>query len=617
MEIAWRRLVRAPMFMLAMVGTLTVGLGAFAAVYAVVHKVLLAPMRYEQPDDLYFVWRDYGRIFDLKRGWLAGTDVAELQKSGGLIQEAAALLREPALLSMREGADPIEIATTVTTPNLFDLLGVRPAMGRGFTRDEVGPERAPVIVLTHALWNRLGADRSILGKTVWVTGEPFTVIGIMPRDFQFVRHASLGQPEPPADAYVTFATNLAETNPFGGQYGALIRARRGTPAEQVAAAVSAVSRVIDARDFRGRGVSIYPTGLKPDLVAGVRPALLVLGFAAVFLVLVLMVNVATLLLARASKREQEYAVSRALGANGAALMRATVLEGGLLGVIGGLGGALAGIWGTRAFVALAPLDLPRRESIVVDWSVAAVVIGVGALLGLLAAIAPALWAARTSLASLLASSAVRGGGGHQRMRRGMVVAQVALSLVLLSTGGLIVRSFEQLLRSKPGFKPDGLLTLRVPIPQELFPQTQDAPALQERVHVALASLPGVTAVGAATTLPMTAGASQTGIAVPGAPGNTGNREHDRPLVDIIGARAGYVEVMGMRVLTGRAFNDARPHGVREAVVDRTFANYFFPTGSPVGATATYIDVTFTIVGVVEHARLYDLHKGPPAALPTR
>jgi predicted permease len=496
----------------------------------------------------------------------------------------------------------------VASPNVFDLLGVRPAMGRGFTRDEIGPKRAPVIVLTHQLWNRLGADRSILGKTVWLTGQPFTVIGVMPREFRFARHASLGPPQPPAEAYTTFAVNLGETNPQAGSYAGLIRVRRGTPQAQVAAAVSAVGRTIDARDFKNLGLSLYPIGLKPDLVSGVRPALMVLGFAGVFLVLVLMVNVATLLLARAAKREQEFAVSRALGANGAALMRATVLEGALLGVIGGIGGALVGVWGTRAFIALAPLDLPRRDSIALDWGVAAVVIGVGALLGLLAAVVPALWASRTSLASLLAGSAVRGGGGHQRMRRGMVVAQVALSLVLLSTGGLVVRSFEQLLRANPGFNPDGLLTMRVPMPQLLFPKPDDSRALQNRVHAALASLPGVTGVSAANALPMSAGANQTPIGIAGAPGNTGNPEHDRPLVDVMATRAGYVEVMRMRVLSGRTFNEARPDGVREAIVDRAFASFFFPTGSPIGATVPFRDSSATIVGVVEQARQYDLHK---------
>jgi len=608
MEIAFRRLVRAPMFMLAMVVTLTVGLGAFAVVYAVVQKVLISPMAYERPDDLYFVWRDYGKIFDLKRGWLAGTDVAELQKSGGVIEEAAALISQQTLLSTRAGADPIEIAAMVASPNVFDLLGVRPALGRGFTRDEVGPTRAPVIVLTHQLWSRLGADRSILGKTVWLTGDPFTVIGVMPHDFSFARHASLGPPQRPAEAYTTFAVNLAETHPQAGSYAGLIRARRGTPPEQVAAAVSAVGRAVDARDFKNGGLSLYPIGLKPDLVSSVRPALMVLGFAGVFLVLVLMVNVATLLLARAAKREQEFAVSRALGANGAALMRATILEGGLLGVIGGIGGAIVGVWGTRAFVALAPLDLPRRDSIALDWDVAAVVVGTGALLGLFAAIVPALWASRTSLASLLAGSQVRGGGGHQRMRRAMVVAQVALSLILLSTGGLIVRSFEQLLRANPGFDPDGLLTMRVPIPPQFVPKPEDARALQDRVHMALASLPGVTGVSATTALPMTQEMSQTTIGIAGAPGNTGNPEHDRPLVDFLATRAGYVEVMRMRVLSGRAFNESRPEGVREALVDRAFATYFFPNASPIGATIPYRDSSATVVGVVEQARQYDLHQ---------
>ena len=606
-EIAMRRLVRAPIFMAAMVGTLTVGLGAFAVVYAVVQHVLIAPIAYERPNDLYFVWRDYGKIFDLKRGWLAGTDVAELEKSG-VIEEAAGLLGQQMLLSTHEGADPIEVNAMVASPNVFDLLGVRPAMGRGFTRDEIGPKRAPVIVLTHQLWNRLGADRSMLGKTVWLTGEPFTVIGVMPRDFRFARHASLGPPQPPAEVYTTFAVHLGETNPQAGSYAGLIRVRRGTPQAQVVAAVSAVGRTIDARDFKSLGVSLYPIGLKPDLVSSVRPALIVLGFAGVFLVLVLMVNVATLLLARAAKREQEFAVSRALGANGAALMRATVLEGALLGLIGGIGGALVGVWGTRAFVALAPIDLPRRDSIVLDWGVAAVVIGIGALLGLLAAVVPALWASRTSLASLLAGSQVRGGGGHQRMRRGMVVAQVALSLILLSTGGLVLRSFEQLLRANPGFNPDGLLTMRVPIPPQLVPKPEDARALQDRVHLALASLPGVTGVSATTALPMTQEVSQTAVAIAGAPGNTGNPEHDRPLVDFLATRAGYVEVMRMRLLSGRAFNESRPQGVREAIVDRPFATYFFPNASPIGASIPYLGSSATIVGVVEQARQYDLHK---------
>jgi len=606
-EFATRRLRRSPAMVAAVVGTLTVGLGMFAVVYTVVQKVLIQPLPYTNPDDLYFVWRDYGPIFELKRGWLAGTDIAELQKAGGVIEEAVGLGRQLATFAVREGADPSEISVISTSPALFELLGVSPALGRSFAPTEVGPGRPEVIVLTHELWTRLGADPNILGQDVRLNGQPFSVLGVMPRDFTFVRHASLGPPQP-ADAFITFPVNLAETSPNGGSYGALIRAPPGTSPPVVASAVDAVGRIVDARDFDSRGLKLYPVGLKPDLVSDVRPALLVLGSAGVFLLLVLMVNLASVLLARAAQREHEVAVSRALGADGAAVARATLFEGGLLGLLGGAAGAVVAIWGTRALVALAPLNLPRREAIAVDWGIGAAVAGIGVLLGLLAAIAPATWAARTSLATLLASSAVRGGGGHGRMRSGMVIAQVALSLVLLTTGGLIVRSFDRLLRADPGFRPEGVLSIRVPIPAQFHPDIEDARAVQERIEQALAAIPGVTGVSGVNSLPLTASANQTTIGIEGAPGNTGNPEQDRPLVDWIVARAGYPEVMGMRLLEGRTFDAARREGVQEALIDDHLARQFFPAGSPLGAKIPFAEGSLTVVGVVAQARLYDIHE---------
>lgn len=607
-ELAARRLMRAPAFVAAMLGTLTVGLGAFAVVYTVVHQILIAPMPYRDPDDLYFVWRDYGPIFDLKRGWLAGTDVAALQDAGGAIEAAAVLSRQRAVLAVGAGSDPTEISVVAASPNLFELLGVSPAQGRGFAPDEVGPTRPPIIVLTHQLWNRLGADRAIVGAEARLNGQPFTVVGVMPPHFAFVRNASLGPPQP-IDAYVPFNLHLADTSPDAGSYAGLIRARRGTSVQQIAAAVDAVGRGVDARDFKGRGLKLYPVGLKADLVSPVRPALMVLGFAGGILLLVLLVNLASVLLARAAQREHEFAVSRALGANGLAVARAMLVEGTVLGLVGGLGGTLAAIWGTRALVALAPLELPRRGEIAVDWSAAAVVVGLATLLGLLAAAAPAAWAARTSLSSLLAASAVRGGGGHGRMRQGTVVAQVALSLILLTAAGLVARSFEHLLRADPGFRPEGVLTMRVPMPAQLIPSAKDAVALQDRLVHALSALPGVMAVSAAETLPMTAGMSQATVAIPGAPGNTGDPDRDRPLVDYTATRSGYVELMGMRLPAGRAFGPARAEGVREAIIDHTLARQFFPAADPIGATIPFGDnQSLTVVGVVEQARLYDVHR---------
>lgn len=179
--------------------------------------------------------------------------------------------------------------------------------------------------------------------------------------------------------------HLAEQDPGNGSFAALMRVKPNTAAELVADAVSAAGRLIDERDHQSRGVRLYPVGLHADLVAPVRPTLFALGLTGVFLVLVLTVNLASLLLARAADQEREFAVSRAVGANGVAIVRAILIEGALLGILGGAAGALAGTWGTRLLVALAPLDLPRRESIALDWTVAVQIIGLGGLLGLVAA----------------------------------------------------------------------------------------------------------------------------------------------------------------------------------------------------------------------------------------
>lgn len=604
-----RRLTRAPLFTLSVVGTLTVGLGGFAVVAAVVNRVLLAPLPYQQPDDLYYVWRDYTWVPFL-RGWLGGTDVAALQRAGGSIAGAVGLQRNRMTLSAgspADGAEPEEIGVMVSSPGLFDLLGVHPKLGRSFAADEAGPGRPARMVLSHQLWRRwFQGDLAVLGREARLNGTPFTVIGVMGPEFEFVRHASIGPPEG-AEAYITFDIDLAETNPGSGSFAGLIRAAPGTALPVLAGEVGAVARLLDERDFRSLGLELQLVQIEEDLVAAIRPALLVLGAAAGVLVLVLAVNLASLLLIRAAEREREYAVARALGANPAALARATLLEGALLGLLGGAGGVVAATWGLRAMVTMAPLDLPRRETIAMDLPMAAVVVGVGLLLGTLAGVVPATWVTRTRLMHLLANTAVRGGGAQSRIRRTMVTAQVALSLLLLTTGGLVVRSFGHLLRSDPGFEPMEVLTFRVPVPASRAPEAADVLALHQRVEAALRDLPGVTAVGAVMGLPLTAGVNQAGIALPGAPGNQGDRERDHPLADYTPVTSGYFAAMGIQVLAGRGFTGARLPGRQEVVIDRTLAAAFYPTGSPIGAMLLLDGDTTVVVGVVEHARQYDLH----------
>jgi putative ABC transport system permease protein len=266
-------------------------------------------------------------------------------------------------------------------------------------------------------------------------------------------------------------------------------------------------------------------------------------------------------------------------------------------------------------VALAPLDLPRRNEIALDWSVAVVVVVVGLVLGVIAAALPAAWASRASLVSLLVTSNIRGAAGSQRLRRGIIVTQVALTLVLLSAGGLVARSFERLLAADPGFRPAGVLTFRVAMGPRLFPKAPEAFAFQERVDTALSALPGVKSVSSTAALPLTPSGPQNSVwawqemvAIPGAPGNTGGAQPDSVLVDVIATRAGYAESMGMRVLAGRAFERTHLPNVQEAMIDQHLAMRFFPTGTPIGAAIPFNKKSLRIVGVVKQARLHNLHE---------
>jgi predicted permease len=617
-ELARRRLLRSRMFVAATLGTLTVGLGAFAVVYTAVDKIALAPMPYREPDDLYFVWRDQSASGGVARDWLAGPDVADLRNGHGVIESAAGMRLSVPALSARPDGEPQQVLTLLTSPNLFELLGVAPVLGRGFAADEVGPKRPPIIVLSHALWTRLGANPSIVGSPVWLSGEPYTVIGVMGPDFRFVRHATLGPPQEP-DVFLPFAFHLADQdprNPNQATFAAVMRVRAGTPPGQAAAAVDAVARTVNARNAQFTPVQLHAVRLQDDLIGPIRPVLVTLGLAAVFLLLVLSVNLASLLLARAAEREREVAVSRALGANTAAVLRAMVIEGGALGLMGGVLGALAGSWGARLLVSLAPLDLPRRSEIALDWRVAAIVIAVGVVLGVVAAAVPAAWVSRSSLASSLFTTGIRGSGGSQRWRRGIVVAQVALTMVLLCAGGLVVRSFERLLAAEPGFTPAGVLTFRVAMDPRLFPKAVDAFAFQERVESALAALPGVRGVGATAALPLAVSGPQNSIwswqekvTFPGAPGNSGDALRDTTLVDIIATRAGYADAMGMRIVDGAPFTRTLPENVQEALIDQQLARRFFPTGTPIGTMLPFINgKSLRIVGVVKQTRLANLHE---------
>lgn len=600
---AGRRLVRAPVFSLVAVITVGTGIGAFASMFSVVDAVLLEEPAYETPDELRFVWRRYW--FGLERGWLGGPDIAWLGESEAF-DGVAGMQAAGMNLTAADGAGPENLPVTLASASFFDVLGVTPALGRGFRPGEDGADAAPVAVLSHALWTtRFGADPGVVGGDIHLDGERVTVIGVAPEDFRFVMPTSLGEPAP-AELWMPLPYDLADLNPGSGMFAGVVRVADGVTPTAVDAAVDGVARRLD-EIFGNRGLEMWSVGLLEDLTNPVRPALTALLGSAAFLLLILAANLATLLLGRAALRDRELAVRAALGAGRGRLVRTVLAESLLLGVAGAVLGVVAATFGVDLIRTLAPPDLPRLWAVEVDATVV-LVAGMAALtMTLVAGLVPALRAARAGVAGRLRVGGRSGNEATGRVRGALVVTQIGLSLVLLVGAGLLARAFVELTRADPGFDPGAALAFELPLDPTAYPDDPAVMVFEGRLRPALAALPGVQHVGVADVLPLSASASQGPATFPGAPGNTGDRDGDAPVVDRIRIGTGFVEAAGLRLSAGRSFRDGDGATEKVAIIDDVLAQRFFRDTDPVGASLVTFGDTMRIVGVVDQARQYQVH----------
>jgi len=608
---AARRLARAPVFTVVAVATIGVGIGAFASVFSLVDGVLLDRLPYELPDELAWVWRDYVEA-DFPRGWLGGPDVSEMMDRPEVFQHVVAFRSGNLNLAGIDGSAPTRIRVHYASSGLFAALGVRLALGREPTSEEFVPDGPEVAVLSHELWRaHYGADPTVVGRDVELNGVPTRIVGVAPPDFRFVKHGSLVEPIP-ADAYLPLRTDLASADPGSGSFAALVRIRPDVHADRLDAALAAAAEPVNEfmAQFDASPVRLWAVGLEEDLVATIRPALLALVGAATFLLLILAANLATLLLQRAAAREHELGIRIALGAGRTRILASVLAESSVLTVLGGAVGIALAFAGTALVVRLAPADLPRLDSVGVDGSVLLVAITVTAVMAFTTGIAPALPAFRSSLVSSLKEGGARSGRAARsvRARNALVGAQVALSLMLLVGAGITARAFARLLDADPGFDAHGTLTFDVPLPGRTYGRNEIL-ALDADLRARIAAMPGVTAVGATTALPLTLATDQRSISFPGAPGNTGDHQADTPLADSFRATPGYFRAAGHRLIAGRAFDelDADTTAALNIVIDDVLAGRFFPDGSAVGASALVLGDTATIVGVVDQAHLYTVH----------
>ena len=612
-RLAMRRMRRSPLFALSVAGTLAIGLAATTAIYTVVDGVLLKPLPFPDSGALVRVSADY-KALDLRDIGLSQPELEDYARRSGAFESIAGIWPVTANLTGSDRPERVEVL--LTSANYFDLLGVGPALGRTFTmRDEI-PGIATVAVISDALWRRgFGGDPHVLGRKLRIDEDVYEIIGVMPPAF---RH--------PAQ---TLETDIEVWAPTGWKEAPFAK-----PSYSARFMPSAIGRVspgtsIDAARSRIENLGAelvrehpdqYPARLgwtprvhplAADLVASVRPALLVLMAGIGFVMLIAVSNTSNLLLIRAVAREREIAVQRALGASRWRVVSGVLAEGGVLALAGGAAGFLASLWGVDLLLRLVPDRLPRVSDIGVDARVFLFALLTAVVVGLLVGLGPALQSARTDVGNHLKSSG-KGvhGGMRARLRNTLVIAQVAIALVLLVGAGLLVRSLWNLQAVQTGMATSELLTLRLWLPQPNDPKA--GPYFEHAKRVVLirgvldrlAASGEIRHAGLTTALPAMRDTGSTAFAAEG-------WIPDRSALataTAISVTPGYFPALGVRLLRGRLLEEQDDDGApRAAVINETLAKTYFRGEDPLGRRFHFVNGRgqvpanapwTTIVGVV-------------------
>ncbi len=583
-----RNLRRAPGFSLVAVLTLALGIGAATAIFSVVNGILIRPLPYREPERLV-------RLYEVSP---QGDDQNPIAAANFLDWRARA--RSFAVLAVHRwpyttvlsGLDtPVRAVVDDLSPAALGALGVRPILGRLFGADE--PREA--VLLSGTLWrNRFGADSSVVGRSISLGDVPHVIIGVMPESFRFpVAAVDLWRPvtEP----------ELAAADRRSHNLGAVARLAPGVPLAQAQAELRAITAGLRSEFpafLDGWNARVAP--LKDDLVGPIKPMLLALLGGVGLVLLIACANLANLFLARSLAREREVAVRAALGAGRGRIVRQLMTEVGLLSAVAAAAGLVLANGLVRLLLALAPADLPRLAEVRID----PVVLGFAVFATIASAIgfglAPAFASARASSHAALRAAADRSGSRrHHRIRAGVLVTEVALSLVLLTGAGLLVRSFLNVKGLDLGFRPEPWLGLSIDLPQARYPDFPTQSQFAERLRSELAGVPGVAAVTATTRQPGSDGPTTFSFAIEGRPSPNPSGRFDPESAELV--PPGYFSTLGVPVVRGRAL-DARDRrdGLPVAVVSETFARKYWPGADPVGRRIAFRaeQPWIEIVGVV-------------------
>ncbi len=608
-RLAWRSLAREKNFTLTVVAIFALCLAANVAIFAVVDAVLLRPLPFREADRLVTVYNTYPKA-GVER---AGTSVPHYleRKELGAFEEAAAL--RVTGVTVGEAGAPERVESMSVTPSFFRVLGAGAALGRTFTDDEAVTGHEHVAVLSDGFWRQhFGADPAVVGRTIRINAQPFTIVGVMAPDFHYLaQRARLWTP------LVFSDSDRKPEQRHSNNFEMVARLRPGTTVAEAQARIAASNEqsmktdpyaklVVDA------GFRTIVVDLRGDSTAQLRPILLLLQAGVLFLLLIGAVNLANLLLVRASGRTKEFCVRQALGASRLQLARTLAVETLLLALASGAVGLGLGAAALRGLSLLGAEQLPANLELRLDLPVIAAAAGVSVLLGLVLAV-PVVWHTLRGDLMLAISSESRGGTSTRavhRVRHTLIVAQIALAFVLLAGTGLLGLSFARVMAVSPGFRPENVLTGAVSLPRNAYKDSKQRLAFITRLADELRALPGVTAVGIGTSVPFTGSGDNNAVTVEGhelAPGESIRAHYTS------GVAGDYFAALGVPLREGRLLtaDDARPDGPKVCVIDEEVARYYWPGGSALGhrllngppdPKGEYL----TIVGVVGAVKQNDL-----------
>ncbi len=596
---ATRMLRRAPTFTAIAALTLALGIGSSAAIFSVVDAVLLRPLAYREADRLVFLQH-------------AGTTVAAATyfdwKAGSRSVErmSAAESWSPNLTG---GDKPEEVGAIRLTTDHLPMLGVSPLLGRVFLPEEEHAGANRVIVLGHGIWQRrFGGDSSVIGWSIPVDGERYTVVGVMPAGFQFVplwaEDAELAAP---------LVLDARRTDRQGSSLRVFARMRRGVMLADTRNDLAAIGERL-TREHPGTDQRITVVPLQDAVVGSVRAALLILLAAVGCVLLIACANVAHLQLVRAAAREREFAVRAALGGSQRRLVQQSLAESSMLSVAGGLLGIGIAVAGVRVLVALAPAGrLPRIEAVAIDGRVLVFALVTTALAAVTFGLGPALSASRRDVHDTLRDGA-RGGdsGRRQRVRAALVVSELAMALVLLAAAGLVVRSFQSMRAVDPGYDVRNVVSMTVSLKGTKQAPVERRPAFFEGLTRQVRALPGVDHVGTINHLPMFGDHWNFPFTVEGQPKR---RADEQASASFRIVRPGYFRTMRIPMLAGRDFTATdEATSAHVVVINESMARRRWPKGSPIGRRITVDDPAtgadwFTVVGIVKEVRQGSLTEG--------